>query len=75
MQLVSGVFADLIVRNVFVYRCCKSDARDVSFLCVATLCVSHSALRRFPFLRTGAVTAVCRQCADVLCQHGFVCFY
>lgn len=75
MQLVSGVFADLIVRNVFVYRCCKSDARDVSFLCVATLCVSHSALRRFPFLRPGVVEAVCRNCPDVLCPHGFVCFY
>lgn len=49
MQLVSGVFADLIVRNVFVYRCCKSDARDVSFLCVARLCVSLSVLRRFLF--------------------------
>lgn len=75
MQLVSGGFADHIVRNVFVHRCCRSDTRDGSFLCVATLCVSHSALRRFPFLRTGAVTAVCRNCPDVLCQHGFVCFY
>ena len=75
MQLVSGVFADLIARNVFVCRCCKSGARDVPFLCVARLCVSLSALRRFPFLLQGVLTAVCRQCPDVLCQHGFVCFY